>query len=100
MLDFNRVWFPYIYLYGVGGGIFLIGMFVILRSKSLKLEIARHKEWFHILVFGILFYMGIHAFFTFTALGEMVFASLIALIIIALAINLIFILFIKPKGIK
>ena len=39
MLDFNRVWFPYIYLYGVGGGIFLIGMFVILRSKSLKLEI-------------------------------------------------------------
>ena len=52
MLDFSRIWIPYIYLYGVGGGFFLIGMFIILRSRSLKLERVRHKVSF--LVFYII----------------------------------------------
>jgi hypothetical protein len=64
MLDFSRSWVPYIYLYGVGGGIFLIGMFIILRSRSLKLERVRHKEWYKILIFGFVYYLCIHGVFS------------------------------------
>ncbi len=99
MPDFSRTWIPYIYLYGVGGGIFLIGMFIILRSKSLKLEIVRHKNWYQILIFGFFYYMGIHGFFTFVAIGETMFAALIGLIMIAMTANLIFTLFKRPKGV-
>ncbi len=100
MIDFSRAWLPYIYLYGVGGSIFLIGMYIVLKSKSLKMERIRHRNWFHILVFGILYYMGIHSLVTFAALGESKFASLIALIIGAMALNLIYTLTQKPKGVK
>ena len=99
MLDFSRTWIPYIYLYGVGGGIFLIGMFIILQSRSLKPEIVRHKEWHQILIFGFLYYMGIHGFFTFIAIGETLFATLIGLIMLVMAINLIYTLVKKPTGV-
>ena len=98
MLDFSRIWIPYIYLYGVGGGIFLIGMFIILKSKSLKLEIVRHKNWYRILLFGFFYYMGIHGFFTFVAIGNKIFATLIGLIMLAMTINLIFTMSKKLKG--
>ena len=98
MLDFSRTWLPYLYLYGVGGGIFLIGMYIILRSRSLKPERIRHREWYHILVFGLLYYMGIHGLFTFAALGKSLFAGVIGLVIVALSVHLIFTLIKKPKG--
>jgi len=98
MLDFSRTWLPYLYLYGVGGGIFLIGMFIILRSRSLKLERIRHREWYHILIFGLVYYMGIHGLFTFAALGKSLFAGVIGLGIVALSVHLIFTLIKKPKG--
>jgi hypothetical protein len=98
MLDFSRIWLPYLYLYGVGGGIFLIGMFIILRSRSLKLERIRHREWYHILIFGLVYYMGIHALFTFAALGKSLFAGVIGLVLIAISTHLIFTLIKKPKG--
>tara|TARA_B100001750_G_C15366238_1_gene524898 strand:+ start:161 stop:463 length:303 start_codon:yes stop_codon:yes gene_type:complete len=99
MLDFSRTWIPYIYLYGVGGGIFLIGLFIILRSRSLKPERVRHKGWYRILIFGFFYYMGIHGFFTFAAIGETMFAALIGLIMIAMTANLIFTLVKKSKGV-
>ena len=98
MLDFSRTWLPYLYLYGVGGGIFLIGMYIILRSRSLKPERIRHREWYHILIFGLVYYMGIHGLFTFAALGKSLFAGVIGLVIVALSIHLIFTLIKKPKG--
>ena len=97
MLDFSRTWLPYIYLYGAGGVIFIIGMIIILRARSLKQERVRHNSWMHILIFGLLYYMGIHGFFTFLALGQLLFAGLIALVIIALSVNLIMILIKNSK---
>ena len=98
MLDFSRTWLPYLYLYGIGGGIFLIGMYIILRSRSLKPERIRHREWYHILIFGLVYYMGIHGLFTFAALGKSLFAGVIGLVIVALSVHLIFTLIKKPKG--
>ena len=99
MLDFSRTWVPYIYLYGVGGGIFLIGMFIILRSRSLKLERVRHKEWYKILIFGFFYYMGIHGLFTFAAIGETMFAALIFFKEIISNFSLIFTMSKKLKGV-
>ena len=98
MLDFSRTWLPYLYLYGVGGGIFLIGMFIILRSRSLELERARHRVWYHILIFGLVYYMAIHGLFTFAALGKSLFAGVIGLVMIAISTHLIFTLIKKQKG--
>ena len=98
ILDFSRIWLPYLYLYGVGGGIFLIGMFIILRSRSLKVERIRHRKWHHILIFGLVYYMGIHGLFTFAALGQSLFAGVIGLVMIALSTHLILTLIKKPKG--
>jgi len=98
ILDLSRTWLPYLYLYGVGGGIFLIGMFIILRSRSLKVERIRHRKWHHILIFGLVYYMGIHGLFTFAALGQSLFAGVIGLVMIALSTHLILTLIKKPKG--
>ena len=82
MLDFSRTWLPYLYLYGVGGAIFMIGIYIIIRSNSLNLDRIRHKEWYHILVFGLFYYMGIHGLFTFAALGKTNVSVLIGLVIL------------------
>jgi len=76
----------------------LIGMYIILRSRSLKPERIRHREWYHILIFGLVYYMGIHGLFTFAALGKSLFAGVIGLVIVALSVHLIFTLIKKPKG--
>lgn len=76
----------------------MIGMYIILRSRSLKPERIRHREWYHILIFGLVYYMGIHGLFTFAALGKSLFAGVIGLVIVALSVHLIFTLIKKPKG--
>ena len=59
-LTFYHTWFPFIYLYGVGGIAFLIGMFLILRTQALSLDKIHHKKWLFVLIFGFLYYASIH----------------------------------------
>ncbi|MBT5355610.1 MAG: hypothetical protein HOK95_03330 [Candidatus Marinimicrobia bacterium] len=68
-LSFARTWLPYIYLYGVGGIIFLTGMFIIFKSKSINIVRPRHKKWFGVLIFGFLWYMFLHGFSILAALN-------------------------------
>lgn len=67
-LTFFRTWLPVIYLYGVGGIIFLAGMLVITKAKSIKLDRPKHKFWYKILWFGYFYYLGIHVVLTYAAL--------------------------------
>ncbi|NQV49776.1 MAG: hypothetical protein HQ507_04740 [Candidatus Marinimicrobia bacterium] len=68
-LTFFRTWLPVIYLYVAGGIIFLAGMTIIVKSKSLKLDRPMHKRWFYVLLFGYFYYLGIHTFLTYAALN-------------------------------
>ena len=68
MLDFSRTWLPFIYLYGVGGIAFLIGTILIIKTDALNLSSQSHKNWFIILLFGLIYYAGIHATFILIAL--------------------------------
>lgn len=67
MLDFNRVWAPYLYLYIVGGIAFLIGMYLIIKTRSLNLEKNHHKKWLVVLIVGFIYYASIHGFFILVA---------------------------------
>ena len=68
MLDFSRTWLPFIYLYGVGGIAFLIGTIITIKTNALNLSSQSHKNWFIILLFGFIYYAGIHATFILIAL--------------------------------
>jgi len=41
MLTFFDTWLPYIYLYGVGGVFFAIGLFIAVKSGALNLQKKR-----------------------------------------------------------
>ena len=69
MLDFSRTWLPFIYLYGVGGIIFLLGMVLVLKSDSLNLKRRHHRIWLFILFLGFAWYVVIHSTVSLAALG-------------------------------
>jgi len=70
VLTFYNTWLPFIYLYGVGGIAFLIGMYLILKTGSLNIKKLNHKKWLVVLVCGFLYYAGIHGTFILMAIKE------------------------------
>ena len=69
-LTFYHTWLPFLYLYGVGGIAFLIGMFLIVKTKALIYKKSHHKKWLVVLVFGFIYYASIHGFFIIMALNN------------------------------
>ena len=65
---FYHSWLPFIYLYGVGGIFFVLGLIIIRRSGSLELSKPKHQRWLKILYFGFIWYMLIHGALTYFAL--------------------------------
>jgi len=70
MLTFYNTWLPFIYLYGIGGIAFLIGMFLILNHRALNIARPRHKRWLVVLIFGFVYYATIHGIFILMALWD------------------------------
>ncbi len=69
MLTFQQTWLPYIYLYGVGGLFFLLGMIIIRRSGAIDLTKKKHRFWNRVLIFGFFWFMLMHAILNFAALN-------------------------------
>ena len=80
MFDFSRTWLPFIYLYGVGGIIFLLGMFLVLKSDSLNLKRRHHRIWLFILFLGFAWYVVIHSTVSLAALGYKSVSAVIVLL--------------------
>jgi hypothetical protein len=53
-------WWPFLYQYGVGLIIFLIGLAMILGYRSCVLTRKHDRFWFGVLIFGFLWYVSIH----------------------------------------
>ncbi len=68
VLTFERVWLPYIYLYGVGGLALFGGLFMVLRSEGFRSSEPRHRRWLNVLIFGFVWYAAIHGISTLAAL--------------------------------
>lgn len=69
MPPFSHTWLPFIYLYGVGGIFFLIGMILIRKTKALNMERKSHRFWFKVLLFGFFYYFTLHALLILAALS-------------------------------
>ncbi|HSW56022.1 MAG TPA: hypothetical protein VLH59_13115 [Ignavibacteriaceae bacterium] len=68
MPSFFNSWLPFIYLYGVGGIFFLIGMIIIKKSGALDTTKKSHRRWFKILLFGFIYFTLIHGILIIAAL--------------------------------
>ncbi|MBM4172255.1 MAG: hypothetical protein FJ214_10340 [Ignavibacteria bacterium] len=68
MISFFDSWFPFIYLYVIGGFFFLVGLIISIKSGSLNMKNPRHRKWFWILIFGLFFFLTLHAFLIIAAL--------------------------------
>ena len=69
-LTFDRVWLPYLYLYGAGGLLFAGGLALALRSGACDLSRRSHRRWLGVLVFGYLWYAALHLFGILAATGS------------------------------
>lgn len=67
---FSHSWLPYIYQYGLGAVIFIIGLFITLRSGSFNLARRVHRLWLIVLVVGFVWFVTLHAAMTLAALGH------------------------------
>ena len=85
-LPFTHVWLPYIYLYFCGGLLFFFGIIVTVKSGSLSLKRKKHQIWMVVLMFGLLWFMVMHACWTFAAIGHYRTAVTIALIFLVVSI--------------
>ena len=68
-MNVPEYWWPFLYQYGVGLIIFTIGITLILRHKSCNLERQNDRFWFGVLIFGFLWYAGIHFLWYMAALN-------------------------------
>ncbi len=74
---FSHSWLPYMYQYGLGGLLFIAGIMITIRSGSLNLNKISHWRWFWTLIFGLSWYMCIHASLNLAALGFVNFAFML-----------------------
>ena len=63
----DEMWFPYVYVYSIGGLIFIFGMILAFRSGAMNTATGRGRLILAILIGGMLFFMGLHFFFQFVA---------------------------------
>lgn len=53
--------FTFLYHYGLGSVLFVLGMYGAWRAGALDLSVRRHRAWAVILILGLLGYMVGHA---------------------------------------
>lgn len=68
MPSISHTWLPLLYLYGVGGLFFWIGMILIRKSKAIDLSKKRHRFWYKVLIFGFFYFVAFHVLTTIVAL--------------------------------
>jgi len=90
MSYFSHSWLPFIYLYGLGGLLFISGIIITLKSGSFNLKNHVHQQWLWVLVFGFIWYMTMHGVLTLVALGYYKFALLIMFLVIGFSISAYF----------
>jgi hypothetical protein len=74
---FSHSWLPFMYQYGLGGLLFIAGIIITIRSGSLNLNKTSHWRWFWTLMFGLAWYMCIHASLNLAGLGLVNFAFIL-----------------------
>ena len=68
MTEFFNNWLPFIYLYGVGGMLFLFGLVFLRKTGAIDIKKKRHRFWFRTLIFGYFYFFFMHFIWTIAAL--------------------------------
>ncbi|MCZ7602148.1 MAG: hypothetical protein QY331_13740 [Melioribacteraceae bacterium] len=58
--SFFNVWLPFIYLYGVGGIFFTIGMVLVKKAGGYNPAKRRHRYWWKVTIFGFFYFVVLH----------------------------------------
>jgi hypothetical protein len=66
--SFYQTWLPFIYLYSIGGIIFFVGLYILIKSKALNLQKKQHRYWLKVLLVGFFFFLILHSFLIISAL--------------------------------
>lgn len=97
---FSHSWLPFIYLYGLGGFLFIFGIIITLKAGSFDLRRHTHKKWMWVLIFGFVWYATMHVLMTFAALGVIsVYAVPITLLILVVIFIVVTVMFRKKAGV-
>jgi hypothetical protein len=88
MSYFSHSWLPYIYQYGLGGLIFIIGLWITLKSGSFSPAHPRHRKWLVVLILGFIWYLVLHGALTLAALGHELSALIGAVVVMSVSIAL------------
>ena len=83
---FSHSWLPFMYQYGLVGFLFIAGIIITIRSGSLNLNKTSHWRWFWTLIFGLAWYMCIHASLNLAGLGLVNFAFILMASVIIVSI--------------
>jgi len=66
---FMNIWLPYIYLYGVGGFFFSIGMWLAKKSGAYNPNKKRHRFWWRVTFWGFFYFALLHLVWILLALN-------------------------------
>lgn len=100
MLDFSRSWLPFIYQYGLGGVIFVVGIILTLKSGSFSPRSnPKHKKWFSILILGYVWYFVMHGAWILAALGHEGWAVAGGCVVMVLALFATWLTFRRSNGV-
>lgn len=61
-------WSSFLYLYVLGGIVFVLGLHTIIRSKACDFNIPKDKFWFINTILGFIFFFTFHGFWIFISL--------------------------------
>ena len=68
LLGTDSPWTSYLYQYGFGLAFFLVGIWLILKTRACQFGRGRDSFWFGVLIFGFIFFAGGHAVWIYLAL--------------------------------
>ena len=97
-MDFTHTWLPFIYLYGLGGILFIAGIIITIKSGSFDLSRKAHKKWMWVLLFGFVWYLMMHALMTWAAL-DIISADTVPIVLLGMVVVFI-IVTLKLRKIK
>ena len=100
MLDFCHSWLPFIYQYGLGGVIFIVGIIFTLKSGSFTPKTnPKHKKWLSILILGYVWYLVMHGAWILAALGHEGWAAAGGVVLMVLAVVATWLTFHRSSGV-
>lgn len=68
-------WASYLYQYGLGGVVFFVGIYIVLKSEACQLSYHKHRKWFYFLIGGFFYFAIAHWVWIYLALNTATYST-------------------------